>query len=461
MSTTETTYSKVYFLGIGGIGMSALARYFLSEGKLVCGYDRNESALTLDLVREGCEINYIDALSSIPTSFLEKKEVLIVYTPAIKSDNIILNYFKENDFPIMKRAEILGLITQTAKSLCVAGTHGKSTTSSLLAHILNGTDKKITAFLGAIATNFNSNLVIQNDPEYMVVEADEFDRSFLKLSPYCAIITSADPDHLDIYGSKESFLDGFRQFAMKIDPAGLLVSKEGLDLPSDAKKITYALFSETADYSIDKLYYENNVAFCDIRLKNDKWAHVELGLAGIHNAENALACVALLTELGISSTCIIDGLQSFLGLKRRFETILQTEKLVFLDDYAHHPTEIDALISSLKMRYPMKKITGVFQPHLFSRTKDFASEFARSLSALDEVILLPIYPARELPIEGVTSDWLLSLMDHSNKKRMSKEELFERVEKFESGIFVTIGAGDIDRLVAPIKELLIKNRPQE
>ena len=461
MSTTETTYSKVYFLGIGGIGMSALARYFLSEGKLVCGYDRNESALTLDLVREGCEINYIDALSSIPTSFLEKKEVLIVYTPAIKSDNIILNYFKENDFPIMKRAEILGLITQTAKSLCVAGTHGKSTTSSLLAHILNGTDKKITAFLGAIATNFNSNLVIQNDPKYMVVEADEFDRSFLKLSPYCAIITSADPDHLDIYGSKESFLDGFRQFAMKIDPAGLLVSKEGLDLPSDAKKITYALFSETADYSIDKLYYENNVAFCDIRLKNDKWAHVELGLAGIHNAENALACVALLTELGISSTCIIDGLQSFLGLKRRFETILQTEKLVFLDDYAHHPTEIDALISSLKMRYPMKKITGVFQPHLFSRTKDFASEFARSLSALDELILLPIYPARELPIEGVTSDWLLSLMDHSNKKRMSKEELFERVEKFESGIFVTIGAGDIDRLVAPIKELLIKNRPQE
>ena len=461
MSTTVTTFSKVYFLGIGGIGMSALARYFLSEGKLVCGYDRNESALTLDLVREGCKINYMDELSSIPTTFLEKKEVLIVYTPAIKSDNIILNYFKENDFPIMKRAEILGLITQTANSLCVAGTHGKSTTSSLLAHILNGTDKKITAFLGAIATNFNSNLVIQNDPEYMVVEADEFDRSFLKLSPYCAIITSADPDHLDIYGSKESFLDGFRQFAMKIDPAGLLVSKEGLDLPSDAKKITYALFSETADYSIDKLYYENNVAFCDIRLKNDKWAHVELGLAGIHNAENALACVALLTELGISSTCIIDGLQSFLGLKRRFETILQTEKLVFLDDYAHHPTEIDALISSLKMRYPMKKITGVFQPHLFSRTKDFASEFARSLSALDEVILLPIYPARELPIEGVTSDWLLSLMDHSNKKRMSKEELFERVEKFESGIFVTIGAGDIDRLVAPIKELLIKNRPQE
>jgi UDP-N-acetylmuramate--alanine ligase len=221
------------------------------------------------------------------------------------------------------------------------------------------------------------------------------------------------------------------------------------------------LFSETADYSIDKLYYENNVAFCDIRLKNDKWAHVELGLAGIHNAENALACVALLTELGVSSASIIDGLQSFLGLKRRFETILQTEKVVFLDDYAHHPTEIDALISSLKMRYPLKKITGVFQPHLFSRTKDFASEFARSLSALDEVILLPIYPARELPIEGVTSDWLLSLIDHSNKKRMSIDELFERVKVFESGIFVTIGAGDIDRLVSPIKELLIKNRPQE
>ena len=460
MATTLTSFSKVYFLGIGGIGMSALARYFLSEGKVVCGYDRNESVLTLDLVREGCFINYIDEIASIPAAFLEKKEVLIVYTPAIKSDNLILNYFKENEFPIMKRAEILGLITQTAKSLCVAGTHGKSTTSSLLAHILNGTDTKFTAFLGAIATNFNSNLVIQNDPEFMVVEADEFDRSFLKLSPYCAIITSADPDHLDIYGSKESFLDGFRQFAMKIDPAGLLVCKEGVELPSDARKISYALFSDTADYSIDKLYYENNVAFCDIRLKNDKWAHVELGLAGIHNAENALACVALLTELGISSTSIIDGLQSFLGLKRRFETIFQTEKLVFLDDYAHHPTEIDALITSLKMRYPMKKITGVFQPHLFSRTKDFASEFAKSLGALDEVILLPIYPARELPIEGVTSDWLLSLIDHSNKKRMSIEELFERVEEFETGIFVTIGAGDIDRLILPIKELLIKNKPQ-
>ena len=461
METKSLAFSKVYFLGIGGIGMSALARYFLSEGKMVHGYDRIESSLTIDLVREGCVIDYVDALSSIPEAFLMNKDVLIVYTPAIKADNLILTYFQENDFIVLKRAEILGLITQTAKSLCVAGTHGKSTTSSMLAHILSKTDKKITAFLGAIATNFNSNLVLQNDPEFMVVEADEFDRSFLKLSPYCAIITSADPDHLDIYGSKESFLDGFRQFASKVDAAGLLVIKEGIDLPSDARKITYALFSSTADYSIDKLYFENDVAFCDVRVKNEKWLHVELGLAGIHNAENALACIALLTELGISYQCIADGLKSFLGLKRRFETIYQSEKLVFLDDYAHHPTEIDALISSLKMRYPMKKITGVFQPHLFSRTKDFAHEFALSLAALDEVILLPIYPARELPIQGVTSDWLLSLIDHSNKKIVSVEKLLERVKEFESGIFVTIGAGDIDRLVLPIKELLTNKLSEE
>ena len=450
-------FSKVYFLGIGGIGMSALARYFISEGKQVAGYDRTESLLTIELAAEGCSIIFLDDISLLPASFLDDTRALVIYTPAIKEDNLLLNYFTQGGFKIMKRAEALGLITQTAKSLCVAGTHGKSTTSCLLAHILSCSDTKFTAFLGAIATNFKSNLVLQKEAEFVVVEADEFDRSFLKLSPFSAIITSVDPDHLDIYGTKESFLEGFRQFAMMIDPSGLVVIKEGLDLPSMAKKITYKLFSKTADYSIVKLYFDKDIAFCDVRLKKEVWQRVELGLAGIHNAENALACIALLTELGISSDYIKKGLKTFLGLKRRFETIIQTKKLIFLDDYAHHPTEINSLIASIKMRYPNMKITGVFQPHLFSRTRDFANEFANALSGLDEVILLTIYPARELPIDGVTSNWLLDLIDNSNKKLMSADELLILAKGFKTGVFVTIGAGDIDRIVQPIKELLMNN----
>lgn len=462
MANEVNTFSKVYFLGIGGIGMSALARYFLQEGKRVAGYDRGDSDLTKELVSEGCSICFLDDPSLIPESFMVKAEVLVVYTPAVKLDNRMLQYFMAHDFTIMKRAEVLGLITQIAKSLCVAGTHGKSTTSSLLAHILSCSSIKFNAFLGAIATNFNSNIVLHKEAEYVVVEADEFDRSFLQLSPFSAIVTSVDPDHLDIYGSKESFLDGFKQFANKIDSNGLLVIKEGLSLQTAARKITYGLFSSTADYTIERLYFEDDVPYCDIRLKDDIWHHIKLGLAGIHNAENALACIALLKELDIlSSEVIKEGLKSFLGLKRRFETILQTEKILFLDDYAHHPTEIDALIASIKMRYPNKKITGVFQPHLYSRTKDFAIDFARSLSALDEVILLPIYAARELPIMGISSFWLLNLIDNSNKKLLSIDELFDRVKDFENGIFVTIGAGDIDRIVMPIKEIFINNLSQK
>lgn len=448
-------FDKIFFLGIGGIGMSALARYFLAHGKHVAGYDRVESALTMELVEEGCEIIYRDAPDEISSSFSQIDKVLVVYTPAISKDNLIFNYFDNKGFTVKKRAEVLGILTHTAKSLCVAGTHGKSTTSSLLAHILSGSNWKCTAFLGAIATNFNSNLVLNEEAKFMVVEADEFDRSFLQLAPFCAIITSCDPDHLDIYGSNESFIEGFSQFASKIDPDGLMVIKEGIELLSPAKKITYALFSKTSDYAIDRLYFENDVAFCDVRIKSTTWMKVELGLSGIHNAENALACIALLMELGLSPLFIKQGIQSFLGLKRRFEIIFKSEDVVYLDDYAHHPTEIDALIASLKMRYPSKKITGVFQPHLYSRTKDFAADFARSLSALNEIILLPIYPAREMPILGVTSDYLLQLINNDNKKLISKEELVGCAEAFNSGVFVTIGAGDIDRYVQPIKEVFM------
>ena len=455
MENKMNLFDKVFFLGIGGIGMSALARYFLAHGKHVAGYDRVESSLTMELVAEGCEIIYRDAPDEIASSFLQIVRVLVVYTPAISIDNLIFNYFKDKGFSVKKRAEVLGILTHSAKSLCVAGTHGKSTTSSLLAHILTGSDSKCNAFLGAIATNFNSNLVLNEEAKFMVVEADEFDRSFLQLAPFCAIITSCDPDHLDIYGSNESFIEGFSQFASKIHPDGLMVIKEGIELLSPAKKITYALFSKTADYAIDRLYFEHDVGYCDIRVKSDYWMKVELGLSGIHNAENALACIALLMELGLSPSFIKQGIQSFLGLKRRFEIIFKSEDVVYLDDYAHHPTEIDALIASLKMRYPNKKITGVFQPHLYSRTKDFAVDFARSLSALNEVILLPIYPAREMPILGVTSDNLLELITNDTKKLISKEELVGCAESFNSGVFVTIGAGDIDRFVQPIKEVFM------
>ncbi len=448
-------FDKIFFLGIGGIGMSALARYFLAHGKHVAGYDRVESSLTMELVAEGCEIIYRDAPNEIASSFLQIDRVLVVYTPAISIDNLIFNYFKDKGFSVKKRAEVLGILTHSAKSLCVAGTHGKSTTSSLLAHILTGSDSKCNAFLGAIATNFNSNLVLNEEAKFMVVEADEFDRSFLQLAPFCAIITSCDPDHLDIYGSNESFIEGFSQFASKIHPDGLMVIKEGIELLSPAKKITYALFSKTADYAIDRLYFEHDVGYCDIRVKSDYWMKVELGLSGIHNAENALACIALLMELGLSPSFIKQGIQSFLGLKRRFEIIFKSDDVVYLDDYAHHPTEIDALIASLKMRYPNKKITGVFQPHLYSRTKDFAVDFARSLSALNEVILLPIYPAREMPILGVTSDYLLELITNDTKKLISKEELVGCAEAYDSGVFVTIGAGDIDRFVQPIKDVFM------
>ena len=455
MENKINLFDKVFFLGIGGIGMSALARYFLAHGKHVAGYDRVESSLTMELVAEGCEIIYRDAPDEIASSFLQIDRVLVVYTPAISIDNLIFNYFKDKGFSVKKRAEVLGILTHSAKSLCVAGTHGKSTTSSLLAHILTGSDSKCNAFLGAIATNFNSNLVLNEEAKFMVVEADEFDRSFLQLAPFCAVITSCDPDHLDIYGSNESFIEGFSQFASKIHPDGLMVIKEGIELLSPAKKITYALFSKTADYAIDRLYFEHDVGYCDIRVKSDYWMKVELGLSGIHNAENALACIALLMELGLSPSFIKQGIQSFLGLKRRFEIIFKSEDVVYLDDYAHHPTEIDALIASLKMRYPNKKITGVFQPHLYSRTKDFAVDFARSLSALNEVILLPIYPAREMPILGVTSDYLLELITNDTKKLISKEELVGCAEAYDSGVFVTIGAGDIDRFVQPIKDVFM------
>ena len=450
-------FKNVYFIGIGGIGMSALARYFNNLGFKVAGYDKSASDLTNKLEAEGCLIHYEDLGEEIPNDFKNKTTTFVVFTPAIPEDMKELFYFTSNEFTVYKRAEVLGILTRQSKGLCVAGTHGKTTTSSMLAHILDHSSWKCNAFLGGIATNFNSNLVLSETSDWTVVEADEFDRSFLKLSPFSSVVTGVDPDHLDIYGSIEQFNEGFRQYAMKIDPSGFLVEKEGFNLPTLAKKVSYALNSETADYSMNNLVFRDGFIFSTVRLKTNFWHNVKLGIPGSHNAENALACIALLDCLGMSELEIRNGLSSFTGVKRRFDYQIRTEDLVFIDDYAHHPNELKVLVESVRNLYPNKKITGIFQPHLFSRTRDFAIEFAAELSKLDELILLPIYPAREEPIYGISSAWLYSKVELSKKYLLTPSEALQHFNQFNKGIVLTIGAGDIDKMVAPLKEILSSN----
>ncbi len=450
-------FKNVYFIGIGGIGMSALARYFNNLGFIVAGYDKSASDLTNKLEAEGCLIHYEDLGEEISNEFKNKTTTFVVFTPAIPEDMKELVYFISNEFTVYKRAEALGILTRQSKGLCVAGTHGKTTTSSMLAHILDHSSWKCNAFLGGIATNFNSNLVLSETSDWTVVEADEFDRSFLKLSPFSSIVTGVDPDHLDIYGSIEQFNEGFRQYAMKIEPSGFLIEKEGLNLPTLAKKVSYALHSETADYSMKNLVFRDGFIFSDVRFKTNFWQNVKLGIPGSHNAENALACIALLDCLGMSELEIRNGLSSFTGVKRRFDYQIRTEDLVYIDDYAHHPNELKVLIESVRNLYPNKKITGIFQPHLFSRTRDFAIEFAAELSKLDELILLPIYPAREEPIYGISSAWLYSKVELPKKYLLSPSEALQYFNHFDKGIVLTIGAGDIDKIVAPLKEILSSN----
>ena len=450
-------FESIYFIGIGGIGMSALARYFLSLGKKVGGYDKTLSDLTEKLSAEGAWIHYNDDVEEVPKNFTLKSNTLIIYTPAIPKSMTELIYFQNHEFEVMKRAEVLGMITRSSKSLCVAGTHGKTTTSSLLAHILNESTWKCNAFLGGIATNFNSNMVLSKASNWTVIEADEFDRSFLQLSPMSTIITSADPDHLDIYGNDDHFLEGFKQYAMKSDMTGFSIQKEGLNLPSLSKVVTYALASETANYTMTNLRSIHGSLVADVRGKKCSLTNVKLGIPGIHNAENALACIALLVELGMDEMDIRKGLQSFLGVKRRFEYHIKSEKLIYIDDYAHHPMEIKSLISSIRMLYPELSVVGIFQPHLFSRTRDFAEGFAKELSLLDELILMPIYPAREEPIHGITSNWLLQQIKLQKKSIKTPPEVIQHFKEFKNGVVLTIGAGDIDRIVGPLKEILELN----
>lgn len=450
MKHTLEKYKNIYFLGIGGIGMSALARYFNERKFTVGGYDKTPSPLTDELQHEGITIHFEDLGDNIPGDFENPEDTLVIYTPAIPKSLGELIYIKESGFNLLKRAQVLGLITKNSRGLGVAGTHGKTTTSTMLTHILNESHLKCSAFLGGISANFASNFVSSTTSDLTVIEADEFDRSFLQLHPYASIITSTDADHLDIYGDATHFLEGFQLYANQIDEDGLIVMHAGLKLTSKTKITTYAI-NEDADYSGTNLMITGGRFYMDVKVPQGEWKAVELGLPGIHNAENALACIALCIFLGLSEAEIRHGLQTFKGVKRRFEYQLRSEKLIYIDDYAHHPTEIKALVDSIRLIYPGKKVTGIFQPHLFSRTRDFQEGFVAELSKLDELILLPIYPAREEPIPGVTSDMLLEKCTNKEKQLLSPDDAVERVTKYHEGVILTIGAGDIDRIVPKIK----------
>ena len=457
MRNQLTDYTNFYFIGIGGIGMSALARYFKANGKEVSGYDRTKSELTEALIKEGCDIHFEDHGAKVKNYVSTPEKSLVIYTPAVSESHKELLYLKEKGYTIYKRAEALGLITRFMKGLCVAGTHGKTTTSAMLSHILDQSPWKCNAFLGGIASNTNSNLLLNKESDWVVVEADEFDRSFLHLSPFASIVTAMDPDHLDVYGDASNFTDGFRQYAMKIDPNGVCVVKEGLSLPTLCPSVSYGIDSETADYKGYNLSYIDGEMQFFVDTKSSRRVRFQLGLPGIHNVSNALACIALLDQLGLPMADIQRGLASFKGVKRRFDVQIKTSDLVYIDDYAHHPEELKSLIDSLRMMYPEQKISAVFQPHLYTRTRDFGNAFSEQLSRFDSLILLPIYPAREPEIIGISSEWLLSMVRLENKEVLSATGVLEVMKQKTTGIIVTIGAGDIGEIVAPLKNILIQN----
>lgn len=435
------TIHSVYFIGVGGIGMSAIARYFSVNGKKVFGYDKTPSPITKGLEDIGVEIHFNDAVKNIPISCLNKEKTLVVYTPAIPSDHKELNYFINNEFTLLKRADVLGEITKNTFCLAVAGTHGKTTTSSILGHIMQ--PHKATSFLGGIAENYNSNLILGED-KVSVVEADEFDRSFLKLSPNIACVISMDADHLDIYGENEILQQTFRDFSNMVSDT-LIVAK-GLPLEG----LTYAV-NESADYEAHNVRVGKGKYVFDVKTPTAEIKNIEFNLPGKHNMMNALVALAMADVYGVSLNDIKVQLKTFKGVKRRFSYKIRTDDVVLIDDYAHHPTEISAVSDSIREMYPNEKVLAVFQPHLYSRTKDFADDFAKALSKFDEVLLLDIYPARELSIEGVTSSWLLEKVNLVNKKLISKEKLSDEILKSESKIVAMLGAGDIGLLVDEVK----------
>lgn len=442
---------RIYFLGIGGIGMSALARYFNTNGFAVSGYDKTETALTKKLQSEGICIHFEDNIELI-----DKNAELVVYTPAVPKDHKELNYFLQHNYNLVKRSEVLGAITNSSYNICVGGTHGKTTTSTMVAHILRHSGYGCNAFLGGISVNYDSNFWASEN-NVSVVEADEYDRSFLKLSPDVAIISSMDPDHLDIYGTAENMEQAFIEFSERIKPGGLLLSKYGLKRTDDLKAhehLTFHLNNENASVYAVNLKMINGSYRFDVRMQYWELKDVVLNMGGLHNIENMIAAISVAHYLEIDNDKIREAVAAFKGVKRRFEYIVKNDERVMVDDYAHHPEELRALIAGAKNLFPEKKCTVIFQPHLYSRTRDFADGFAETLDLADEVILLPIYPARELPIEGVTSAIIFERMKNTNKRILDKAELLDWIKHNKTELLVSAGAGDIDTLVEPIKNMI-------
>lgn len=452
--------TSVYFVGAGGIGMSALIRYFLAKGKKVAGYDRTPSSLTAELIEEGATIHYEENVSLIPEDCKNPETTLVVYTPAIPECHAELCYFKDNGFEVMKRARVLGEITRCARGLCVAGTHGKTTTSSMVAHLLKQSHVDCNAFLGGILKNYDSNLMLSDKSDLTVIEADEFDRSFHWLTPYMAVVTAVDADHLDIYGTVDAYRESFEHFTSLIRPDGCLIVKKGLDmtprLQSGTRLYTYSATDE-ADFYARNIRIGNGDIVFDFVAPDVCINDIKLGVPMKVNIENGVAAMALAWLNGTTEEEIRCGMASFAGPVRRFDFHLKKDNIVFLDDYAHHPAELKASILSVKELYPEKKVTGIFQPHLYTRTRDFAADFAASLSLLDELVLLDIYPAREAPIPGVTSQIIFDKVTIPNKRMIHKEELLELVRKENNWeVVLMLGAGDIDRLIEPVKQILEK-----
>ena len=442
--------NRVYLIGIGGIGMSGLARYFKKRGCDVFGYDKTQTALTSILIEEGIQISFIDELVEIPAVFnLPDIHTLIIYTPAIPRDSTILNFFLDADFSLKKRSEVLGIISKGMFTIAVAGTHGKTTTSSIIAHILKDSGYDCTAFLGGIASNYNSNFLLGNT-NTLVVEADEYDRSFLTLHPDIAVITSMDADHLDIYGDKNQLTQSFQLFASQLKKGGKLIYRKGLELENG---ICYAA-NENAEVQAFNIKIMDGDFWFDFKNGSIAIDDIQFGLPGLHNIENAVAALEVSLILGISVEKIKSALANFKGVKRRFEYVVKNEKHVYIDDYAHHPEELRACIQAVKSLYPDKKLTVIFQPHLFSRTRDFADGFAEVLSSADQLILLDIYPARELPIEGVTSAMILEKIIGVDKKICGKQEAIDLIRNEKPELLLTVGAGDIDTLIKSLKNSL-------
>ncbi|RYY34122.1 MAG: UDP-N-acetylmuramate--L-alanine ligase [Sphingobacteriaceae bacterium] len=440
---------RVYLVGIGGIGMSGLARYFHQLGCVVCGYDKTPTDLTDSLHNEGIQITFEDKATCIPLNFNQPCDgTLIIYTPAIPKDSEILNYFLDKGFVLFKRSQVLGIISDSKYTLAVAGTHGKTTTSSLIAHILKDSGTDCSAFLGGISSNYQTNVLFGKN-DIVVVEADEFDRSFLTLHPDIAVITSMDADHLDIYGDHSQLTESFTLFASQIKPGGTLIHKQGLPL---TQGYTYSIHDK-ADSIAFNIRIENGDFYFDFRNSETIIKDIKLGIAGTHNIENAVAAIEVCLRIGVNAGAVKSALESFKGVKRRFEYIVKTPQHIFIDDYAHHPEELKAAISSVKKLYPNKKLTTIFQPHLYTRTRDFADGFAEALDLSDELLMLDIYPARELPIEGVDSELILSKMKMWNKRKCGKQEAIEIVRNENPELLLTVGAGDIDQLVQPLKQV--------